>query len=517
MLNISTFTRLCRDTLFDFETPDQGIEPRWLRTAVVILAIALAAILRIELADYSPSYDELASLHFTGIPFAKLWGDQAVIETNPPLFYSLLELWKETGARSIVELRILPIFFGATSLGLVWFIGSRWINRNAGVIAVILFGLSTQHVYYSNMLRAYILAVDGILISIVGLLCVLHQRHKREAAIGWGIHIAGSALAIYSHTTMFLWPIVATVALIAFFGKKIFADRARILLGLVVANIVILAITSWWLWVTYQQLRGGAETVSFMQPISFRDYMRQLMATCMLTYDQYDRDKFATNSFALLMVAASVMLWRDRTGRFIVILAVSAVIIFGVAGAVKPILMARTIFWMSIFPVLIIAGGLGALRSAQLRWALVAGCAALLIANLVTQAPKWRGLGWREAVAIIARDPHALVLVEGTGMGSNARQACLLQFQKPCPFPVVVLQLDPRATSRPSWTGKSVEETPLNEVQRLIPRDSHVYAVSLPGAEPLRTIEAGSGRSTSRGYKPFLEGPIDASAVLAGL
>ena len=515
MLKIGATFAQCRDSLFDFGSPGNRKAARWMLPTAIV-AIVAATLLRIAFSDYSPNYDELASLHFTGRPIAGLWGPQAIIETNPPLFYTLLAFWKKLGAQSVVELRILPILMGTISLALTGFIANRWLGPRAGVIAVVLMGLSAPHVFYSQQLRGYILSLDGVLLSIVGLLMIVHRRQDRNATVGWGLHVAGSALAIYGHTTMFLWPVVAAAALLGLFGTQLFAERGRLLIGLIVANLAILIVASWWLWITYLQLRDGAQTIAFMKPISMREYVRQIMATSLLTYDAYDRDKLATNWIALLSVLSSIVLWRQRTGRFIVLLAVAAVIVFGIAGAFKPILMPRTIFWMSIFPVLLISGGLGALRSVSIRWTLVAVCAGLLVANFVRQVPRFGGADWREAVATIASDPQAVVLVQGTGMGSNVGQACLLQLRRPCPFPVLVLPFDPSAADRPSWTGQSVQETPLNEVRERIPANSHVYAISNPGAEPLKTLEATSGRPSEPGYSPFLEGPIDPSVVLAG-
>ena len=506
-----------RDALFEVDLSSRRTsEPGMLYAAAIVVFIA--ALLRFVLADHPFHYDEWASIYFANLSADQLWGPSAVVETNPPLFYSILALWKSLGVGSVAGLRFVPIIAGVASIVLTAFVANRWLSRKAAVIATLLMCLSAQHIYYSQLLRGYILSLDGVILSIIGLLIIIHQRSRREVNFGWALHVAGSSLAIYSHTTMFLWPVVAAVALTSFLGRRLFEDHARLMVGLVASNLAILAITAWWLWITYLQLRGGAETIAFMQPISPREYLRQLLRTCLMAFDLYDRDKLATNVFLLLTIAASLAVWRDRTGRFLVILGLVSVVTFGIAGAFKPILLPRTIFWMSIFPILLISGGLAMLRSGYLRWPVVTVCASLLIANLVRQAPVLvGGADWQKSVASIARDRQALLLVQGKGMGSNVRQACLMEFHGPCPFPVVILQFDPSALDNPSWPGNSVTETPLRDLRHRIPSDRNVFALSNPGAEPFKALEIASGRQPTPGYKPFFEGPVAARELLAGL
>lgn len=505
-----------RDALSDFASPRREISGLLVVIASAMM-IVVAILLRVAFSDYSPTYDELASLHFANRPVAGLWSPRAVIETNPPLFYTMLSIWKDLGAQSVVQLRALPIAIGAISIMLAGLVAYRWFGPRAGLIAVVLMSVSAPHIFYSQLLRGYILSLDGVLISIAGLLLVINQRSPREIMVGWALHVGGAVLAIYSHTTMFLWPVIAAVGLIGFFRRQLFARRWHLLMSLAVANIAILLLTSWWLWITVLQLSSGAETIAFMKSISAREYVRQIMATSMLAYDEYDRDKLATNVVALLSLASAMLIWKNKSGKLIVLLAVSAICVFGIAGALKPILMPRTIFWMSIFPVLLIAAGLGTLRSKLMGWGLMTICIALLSVNSIRQVPRFGGGGWTAAIARIARDPEAVVLVQGTGMGSNAQQACLLQLRRNCPFPVIVVPFDPDATSRPSWTGDAIKETPLDRIRQQVAPSNRIYAISNPGAEPIKALEAAAGRPIEPGYKPFMEGPLDPALVLSGI
>ncbi len=497
-----------RDELFDFDVRDQPNSDRRMRLLIVIIIAATAAFY-IAFSDYSPWFDEWASFHFADLPMSELWSDAARLETNPPLFYSLLKLWENIGAKTVVELRMLSIIGGIVALGLAAYIATRWFNPRTGVIIAVLMGLSGQHMYYSQLLRAFIFSVDAILLSVIGLLMIVNQQRQRDEVVGWGLHVAGSSLAIYLHTTMFLWPVVSAAALTGFYGKQLIEGRARLLVRLILANLIILAITSWWLWITYLQLQSGASNIAWIEPISPRKYLRILLRTCTLAFERYDRDKVASTWFAFLTIAAIVPLWRERTVRFLVGLALAAVVVFGVAGAIKPILVPKTVFWMSIFPLFLISAGLGALRSPFARCALVTVSGILLVANLVRWVPNFEREDWQATVRTLAQDRNALLLVQGHGIAKAFEQACQLELRETCPFPVIDVPMrpGPRAKSTP------LKESELQAVRQRITPGRTIYS-STYGVDSLRELGTTPAIRNGNPNLPFLRGPFPASSVL---
>jgi hypothetical protein len=58
--------------------------------AVLLTAVLLGLVLRcFHIESRELQYDEAATGYFSCLPWPDLWGSPAVLEPNPPLFYSL--------------------------------------------------------------------------------------------------------------------------------------------------------------------------------------------------------------------------------------------------------------------------------------------------------------------------------------------------------------------------------------------------------------------------------------------
>ncbi|MET0374808.1 MAG: glycosyltransferase family 39 protein, partial [Rhizorhabdus sp.] len=272
------------------------------RRAILLLAAVTAAglLLRIGLSGYSMWYDEFASVAFAERPLRLLWSDWMVRETNPPLFYSLLHGWINAFGHSLVALRMMPVLLGTIGIALVAAIAWIASGRRAAVLAGALTAISAQHVYYSHTVRAYILAFDGVALALFGLVIVITGERNRRA--GLACYVAGSAIAIYAHTTMFLWLPAAMLGLCAAAWRDIWVDRGHLFRQLIFASLLILALSAWWLRITVLQLQVSRGNIEWIAALGPADALQLMIQTMFLSRGE----SFWPSAVSLLCVFAAV-------------------------------------------------------------------------------------------------------------------------------------------------------------------------------------------------------------------
>lgn len=149
--------------------PDQhadhpGKAPLRLHHEAAILAciVLAAAILRLFLiGDASLWLDEGYSLWFSQQSVADLWGPLAKVETNTPLYYTLLKGWTAFFGDSPIALRSLSAVFSAVTIIPVYFTGRLLVPSRAGIwigiTAACIFALQVVSIRFAAEARVYAL------------------------------------------------------------------------------------------------------------------------------------------------------------------------------------------------------------------------------------------------------------------------------------------------------------------------------------------------------------------------
>lgn len=239
--------------------------------------LLLAFAVRLALAGYSLWFDDYASLIFADQPQSRLWSLWMAREANPPLFYSLLRIWRGLGADGIVTLRLLPIAAGTLHVAVVAWICQRWHSRTAALVAALLLALSMQHVLVTHMVRGYALAMLGSSVALAGLL--LWWDGGRGRLPGMGLFVLGSLLAFYTHTTLILWLGIGPAALVLCHWRAFFRDGVRMATGMrtrgalwrdLAAMVAVSCLgASWWVWVLLHRPAEAAENTSWIVHFNF--------------------------------------------------------------------------------------------------------------------------------------------------------------------------------------------------------------------------------------------------------
>jgi len=415
--------------------------PRTLLIAVLLLAaFALALVLRLQQSHASMVFDEYASMFFSRRSWGELWGWWMLRETNPPLFYSLLKAWRAVTPQDQVALRLLPLLLSLAQIALLARLVGRTYGAFAAVLCVLLLAVSPSDIYQSEYLRAYGLAKLAVTVSFGGLLHALGG--SLTARRGWIAYGAGAVVAIYSHTTMLLWPPVATLAVLveAAMARRITARQIGTLLA---TGAAILVLSGWVVAVALLQLRAHAGDISWIEPLSLEDYASSI--DLQLLQDA----PIGSSLMGLLMLVGVVRTWRRSATRMALVIVVATLAAYKLADRIHPITSDYTLHWCAAFTVLMAAAALSDWRQGPRMMPRLEAATAIGVALLVA------GTGWYElrnevwipqpqdfhaALQTVARTPGAALLASHESDGVVIQQACMIEFgRSTCPFPLVIL------------------------------------------------------------------------------
>lgn len=480
----------------------------YIRLAALLLAVVTAAglVLRMGLSDYSMWYDEFASVAFADQPLRLLWSDWMIRETNPPLFYSLLHGWMKAFGHSLSALRMLPIVLGTIGIGLVAAVGWIASGRRAGVLAGALTAISAQHVYYSHTVRAYILAFDGVALALLGLAMIVTGRSRRA---GLACYVVGSTIAIHAHTTMYLWLPAAMLGLCAAVWRELWADRARLFLQLAFANLVVLALAAWWLRMTLLQLRVSRGNIDWIETLGPADALQLMMQTIFLARGESFWPWAASLLCAAAAIAGAVFDWRNPATRMIAITAAASICLFCLAEGFQPILLERTVVWMSVFPPLLVAAMIGRHGAGpRIRAATAGALLCVLGANLAFAQSRFQRQDWLPALKQIERTPGGALLVEHEGLGVVSLAACKVAFptRNPCPFPIVAMRSDKRTDTWASGLADGIMTDPMRLRGAFAP-DARIYALRQGALDPVETLAGLGAPIRPTATRAWPEGP----------
>ncbi len=143
-------------------------------------------------------FDETYSIHFATLP----WHDfvrYATFETNPPLYtlilryYSLL-LGNPTSENTI---RLLPMFFGLSTIGVLYFTARRMFNHKTALLSALLLAVMNSHIYWSAENRAYSLLIFLTTLSYYFFYRTIITAEKNKALVSF--FIITQTLLLYTH------------------------------------------------------------------------------------------------------------------------------------------------------------------------------------------------------------------------------------------------------------------------------------------------------------------------------
>lgn len=369
------------------------------RTISVNQLLALAAILVAagllrfwDIGGPSLWTDELYTLNFSSLPHHQLWSDWMVRETNPPLFYSMLSAWIAVFGDGEVAARSLACILGILCVAVVYLNGRALHSHYAGLLAAGLTAVSAQQLQYSQFVRGYTLGFLAAGLCVYALLKLTDEprpESSRAQAPWLALYAGSAAVAFYTHTTFFALPILANIYILWFWWvrtNRSWPDAAR----WIAANGVLLLVSAWWIGMTLQQMKAGAEPIAWIETPTIRE---AIMKTTHV---------YASRSLGLLnLVLAAIFglllawgVWRLRIDRKVlaIVFGAGVPLLLFIISLKQPVLMERTLYWAQIVYLPCLAVGVLELPVSRFRPAIAAACVIALLAD----ALNWRASDYRE-------------------------------------------------------------------------------------------------------------------------
>ncbi|HPC15498.1 MAG TPA: glycosyltransferase family 39 protein [Candidatus Hydrogenedentes bacterium] len=211
----------------------------------------VAALLRCwQLPNESAWWDEVVTLRCLPEPAlgAFIRCERAKDPPMTPVYFTLAHAWSRIFSPDERVMRILSIITGLSSIVLLYVLGRRIINANAGLIAAAAMAVSLPHVYYSQEIRVYALVM---LLAILSMYALAGAMSSKGPA-WWVLHLAINALLAFTH----LFSVFLFVAQGLYLAA---CRRRRIWIPWGVAHgIVAIGLATWLLDADFKGIHGAA-------------------------------------------------------------------------------------------------------------------------------------------------------------------------------------------------------------------------------------------------------------------
>jgi mannosyltransferase len=244
---------------------------RWLMLLILLLGFGLRMY---ELERQSMWSDEGLSLYRSGLPPADVAANKIVIDdvetrdTNPPLYFILLHVWRAATGDSVTAMRALGSLVGFLAVPLVYVLAGLVYGRKVALVAALLMAISPLHVWHSQVMRNYGLLVTLNLFSVYGVMR-LALDHKAKRPWRWLLLWAGAGLlSIYTHYfSLFVFAYsLLVLCYVAWQRWDVRQLLHRRWFWLVIACVVLLAVPA--LLIAFNRFQAGQQVDFYRYPFT---------------------------------------------------------------------------------------------------------------------------------------------------------------------------------------------------------------------------------------------------------
>ncbi len=375
------------------------MERREIPPGIAAAGVALIAAGAFGLRFYhigGPSFwrDEVFSALYAGFDGRFLWGRGFAMESNPPLYYSLLHVVIGLFGRSETALRLPSAVASALTCWPVYLLGLRFGGRGAGLAAAALFALAPMDLYYGQEARSYALMTLADAVLLLGAARMLGPAPGWRDALLYGV---ASVATIYLHATgIFL--VAVTGATVAVWLAR--ADRAA-LAKWVAANaaVAVLALPE----LAMLRLQAASPNLNWIS--RFDHWSLIAVVNRVLVDDSLFSPllALAVSAALLALLAGSLLVRRQRAVALLVTVAIPVVwvVLMSLVSLARPTLIPRIAIWSLVPYCVLCAVVLVDRRRNPLRLPLGAVLAVAYGLGLATQARVYPREDWRGLVADI--------------------------------------------------------------------------------------------------------------------
>lgn len=150
----------------------------------ILVVAALHVLLAAPGLSDSVWLDEAVTIQLCRLPMS--FATTVANDATPPVYYLLVHAWGALFGCDAEAIRILSLLLSVLSGALLLALGSAWFNLQTGVVAAILFAVSSLQLRYATEARCYML-VELLLLVSYWTFFELRESAKRSTAIVLGI------------------------------------------------------------------------------------------------------------------------------------------------------------------------------------------------------------------------------------------------------------------------------------------------------------------------------------------
>ena len=363
--------------------------PRGRERLALIAFVAVAAALRFTRIGHQSFWlDESYTVDLVQRPFGDMLSGVASDESTPPLYYVLVWLWEKAFGHGEAGLRSLSALFGTLTVPVAWRAARVWFDSpRAGLTAAALVAFNPFFVWYSQEARAYALLV---------LMAALTLLFLGRRAYGWWALTAALALCTHYFAAFLLVPEAIWL---------LWSNRQRaawLATGAVTAVGVALIPLA-----LHQRDLGHT---SFIADLSFRSRVGDLPKKLVTGELGTPTPLIGPLAGAIAVAAIAYALWRRRSARILVAIAVAAGLLpLALAAFGADYVLPRNLIAVYVPVILVVAAGLAG-RLGLLGATVI--CAVALAVNVeVASNVKLQRDDWRGAAKALGPAPETRVVV----------------------------------------------------------------------------------------------------------
>jgi mannosyltransferase len=248
---------------------------RYWAQVVLVLILLIGFGLRIHALERQSMWtDEGLSLYRSGLPLQEVVANRIVIDgletrdTNPPLYFILLQLWRGVSGNSITAMRLIGAATGFLAVPLVYLLAGLVYDRKVALVAALLMAISPLHVWHSQVMRNYGLLVTLNLFSVYGVMRFALAGARKPQWRWLLLWAVASLLGIYTHYfSLFVFAyglLVLAVVVWQRWGLRQLLGRPRFWIGAVI--ILLLSIPAFM--IALDRFQAGPQIDFYRFPLS---------------------------------------------------------------------------------------------------------------------------------------------------------------------------------------------------------------------------------------------------------
>src|SRR3989338_1621772 len=218
---------------------------------IIGIILVVAIIFRLVNINQSLWLDEATQVLLSQKSLYSIFFERTA-DFHPPLSYVIYHFWMQI-SQTEIWLRSLSVVFGVLTVYLTYKLALLIFNRWVAITSSLLMAIAPYHIYYSQEIRMYSLAVFLILLSVYFLVLQLRNGFKMMYKLGF---ILATATLIYTHY-MGLFLIIALLT-------YLFLQKKESLIKLLTQFLIIILLYIPWLPQLIKQLQGGVNVDSYL-------------------------------------------------------------------------------------------------------------------------------------------------------------------------------------------------------------------------------------------------------------